>query len=150
MPNDNLIIDEIRTRLERDGEIPHPGEVAVAERQGVVTLRGNLSSFHQRRAAILAAKSVPGVRAVEDELLIDPRDRWEDGIRRGAALQALISSGGVPADRVDVTVADGWLILKGEVRHQEESNAAFAAVCSLPGIGGITNRIRVITAGIDG
>lgn len=48
------------------------------------------------------------------------------------------------------TVADGWLTLKGEVKHQLDSDAAFEAVSGLRGIGGITNEIKVISAGIDG
>lgn len=42
----------------------------------------------------------------------------------------------------------------GEERHaikrQSESNAAFAAVSGVTGVGGITNEIRVVTAGLDG
>ena len=41
-------------------------------------------------------------------------------------------------------------ILKSEVKHPAEHNAAFEAVCRLPEVGGITNEIKVITAGIDG
>ena len=44
-------------------------------------------------------------------------------------------------------MSNGWLILKGEVKHQYESNAAFEAVTDVPGLGGITNEIKVITAG---
>jgi osmotically-inducible protein OsmY len=56
----------------------------------------------------------------------------------------------VPDDRIELTVADAWLTLKGEVKHQYESNAAFEAVSGVPGVGGITNKIQVVTAGIDG
>ena len=38
----------------------------------------------------------------------------------------------------------------GEVKHQSDSDAAFAAVSRLAGVGGITNEIRVITAGLGG
>jgi osmotically-inducible protein OsmY len=150
MSSDNLITDEIRATLERDDRIPHPMEVAVSERHGTVTLRGSVGSLHQRRAAVKIARSVQGVLTVEDELSVDPRDRWQDNEIRGAALQALISDPEVPAGRIDITVANGWLSLKGEVKHQDETDAAFDAVCRLPGVGGITNEIKVITAGIDG
>jgi osmotically-inducible protein OsmY len=93
---------------------------------------------------------VAGVVAVYDQLWVDPRDNWLDNELRGVALQALMSSDEVPADRIDVAVASGWLTLKGEVQHQHESNAAFEIVYRLPGVGGITNEIKVITAGIDG
>ena len=81
---------------------------------------------------------------------MDPRDRWLDDEIRGVALQALISSDRVPAERIEATVSDGWLTLTGDVKHQYESDAAFEAVKRLPGLGGITNKITVITAGADG
>lgn len=150
MSNGNLITDEIRAALEHDARIPHPTEVAVSERHGTVTLRGSVGSFHQRRAAVKIARAARGVLAVEDELWVDPRDRWQDNQVRGAALQALILNPEVPAHQIDITVANGWLTLEGEVKHQYESDAAFAAVCRLAGVGGITNEIKVITAGISG
>ena len=147
MSDENLITDEIRARLERDDRVPHPAEVAVSQRHGAVTLRGSVGTPHQRRAIVKIARAVPGVLAVEDELSVDPRDRWQDNEVRGAALQALMSNDAVPADRIDVTVSNGWLTLKGEAKHQYENDAAFAAVSALPGVGGITNEIKVITAG---
>ena len=41
MPDEQTIIEHIRGRYERDRRIPHPGEIAVAERAGAVTLRGD-------------------------------------------------------------------------------------------------------------
>lgn len=144
---DNQVIDDIRARYERDPRLDHPAELAVSERAGTVTLRGTVRSLHQRRVAIEVAKSVRGVRTVEDELIVDPRDHWDDAEIRGAALNALASDPDVPAETIDVTVADGWLTLSGRVRRQSESNAAFEAVAGVPRVGGITNRIEVITAG---
>lgn len=141
------VIDEIRARYDEDSRIPHPAEVAVAERAGTVTLRGTVASFHERRAAVDLARSVHGVRDVSDEIVVDPRDRWQDDEIRGAALQALMASIDVPAHFIDVHVDAGWLTLRGEVKHQSESDAAFAAVSRVPGVAGITNRIVVITGG---
>jgi osmotically-inducible protein OsmY len=149
MPHDDVITDEIRAMLERDSRVPHPAEIAVSARAGTVTLRGTVASFKERRTAVEIARSVDGVREVEDELHVDLRDRWLDDDVRGAALQALMSSADVPSDRVEVSVSDGWLTLKGEVKHQSESDAAFELVSELP-VGGITNEIKVITAGIGG
>jgi osmotically-inducible protein OsmY len=149
MPNME-IVDEIKARLERDERFPHPAEIAVSERAGTVTLRGSVSSFRQRRAAADVARRVRGVHHVEDELFVDIRDHWEDDEIRGTALQMLIANDGVPADRIEVKVANGWLTLKGEVKRQYESDAAFETATDVPGIGGITNEIKVITAGISG
>jgi osmotically-inducible protein OsmY len=147
MSDAKLISDEIRARYDRDPRIPHPGEVAVSDREGTVTLRGSVGSFNERRAAVDIAKSMPGVQAVEDELAVDILDRSDDNEVRGAALQALMSRADVPADMVDVSVHSGWLTLKGQVKHQDESDSAFEAVSGLPGVGGITNEIKVVTAG---
>ena len=150
MIDDKHIAEEVRATLESDSRVPHPGEIAASATASTVTLRGTVGSFGQRRAAVEIARSVPGVRGVTNELRVDLRDRSEDDEVRGAALQALMSNAAVPADRVDVGVAAGWLTLKGKVKHQQESDAAFEAVSGLPGVGGITNEIKVITAGIDG
>jgi osmotically-inducible protein OsmY len=147
MLNQNLISDEIRARYVRDPRIPHPAEVAVSERAGAVTLRGTGGKPQQRHAAVEIAKSVRGVCDVYDELSVDPRDHWKDAEIRGAALQALMSSLGPPADQIEVKVDAAWLTMKGEVKHQHESDAAFEAASQVPGVGGITNRITVITAG---
>jgi osmotically-inducible protein OsmY len=144
---DTQVVGAIRDRYAHDRRIQHPAQLAVSERAGVVTLRGTVRSAHQRRVAIDLAKSVPGVRAVEAQLVVDPRDRVPDDEMRGVALQALMSRPDVPEDMVDVHVADGWLTLSGQVKHQADSNAAFEAVSGIPGVGGITNRIQVVTPG---
>ena len=141
------ISDEIRARYEADDRIPHPKEVAIQERDGTVTLRGTVGSPRQRHAAAEVAAGVPGVEQVIDEMTVDPLDRVRDEELRGVALQALVANEDVPADWVDVTVDAGWLTLKGQVKHMADSDAAFAAVADLPGVGGITNEIKVITAG---
>jgi osmotically-inducible protein OsmY len=146
MDNDDVIVENVRAALERDPRIAHAAEIAVGEREGMVTLRGTVSSPHQRRTAVDIARSVPGVGRVDDGLRIDPRDRSRDDEIRGTALQALLSDDGVP-DRVDVRVANGWLTLRGDVKRQRENDAAFDAVSGIAGVGGITNRITVVSPG---
>jgi osmotically-inducible protein OsmY len=147
---DHLITEEIRAKLANDPHLHNPKEVAVFESSGTVTLRGTVRSMHQRRMAVEIAKKTRGVRHVEDLLQVDPRDHYQDEELRGTALQALIDDDQVPHDRVEVSVSAGWVTLKGTVTRQEDSDAAFRAVSKLPGVGGMTNRIEVVTAGIDG
>ena len=148
MANDPVIIESTRDALARDERIAHAEEIAVAEREGRVTLRGTVRSVHQRRTAVEIVRSVPGVLAVDDQLRLDPRDYSRDDEIRGTALQALILDDGVP-DEVDVKVVSGWLTLKGQVKHQRESDAAFAAASGVPGVGGITNEITVVSPSAD-
>ncbi len=150
MPNDETILMNVRTALAGDRRLGHPEEIAVSCKAGWVVLRGTVATPRQRSAADGIARAVPGVAGVEVELRVDLRDRWLDDELRGRALQSLIVDDGVPAERVDVAVSDGWLTLKGEVKEQAASDAAFAAVADLAGVGGVTNAIKVITAGMDG
>jgi osmotically-inducible protein OsmY len=147
MSQQSIIGEEIRAAYTRDPRIPHPGEIAVAEQAGTVMLRGSVGSPHQRHAAAEIARSVRGVRNVENEITIDIHDHWDDDQLKGQALQALIAAGDAPADRITVDVDSAWVTLRGTVRHQAESNAAFAAISALPGVGGITNKITVVAPG---
>ena len=146
MSSNTSITGEIKSRYEDDPRILYPAEIALEERDGTVTLRGTVGDFRQRHAAAKIAEEVRGVRHVEDELTVDLRDRWDDDQLRGAALQALIDDDDVPADQIEAKVSSAWLTLSGEVKHQWQSNAAFEAVAGLPGIGGLTNKIRVVAA----
>ena len=150
MPDDETIVMNTRTALAEDRRVAHPEEIAVSCKAGWVALRGTVSTPRQRSLAEKIARAVPGAHHVEVELRVDLRDRWLDNEARGRALQSLIGEEHVPADRVDVAVADGWLTLKGEVKEQSESDAAFSAVAGVAGVGGITNEIKVVTAGLDG
>jgi len=144
---DEQLEDRVRLAVEQDPRIANPRDVAIAVAAATATLRGTVPSFKQRRAVVEAAKDVRGVEYVVDELVVKWfGDQRSDDELRGAALQALIWDEVVPDDAVDVKVASGWITLKGEVKHQAESDAAFDDVARLDGVGGITNEIRVVTA----
>ena len=131
--------------LEHDPRLPSSGEIAVSADGGLVTLRGTVESFSQRRAAVKDAKKIDGVYEVDDQLKVNllGADRREDDEIRGVALQALIWDTEVPSDLVDVKVEDGWITLKGDVSYQFQSDAAYDDVASLYGVYGVTNEIVV-------
>jgi osmotically-inducible protein OsmY len=139
---------EVRMALERDPRILNPADIAVSERSGAIILRGTVRGFKQRRAAVEDAGRAAGARNVVDELEVrlledDPRD---DALR-GLVLQRLTHDEAVPADFIDVKVQDGWVTLVGQVRYQAEADAAFENVVSTEGVGGVTNKIQVVSAG---
>jgi osmotically-inducible protein OsmY len=132
-------------RLTDDARVGDSAEIAVAGDGGIITLRGTVERFSQRRAAELDARSVEGVYEVINRLKVNllGADRREDDEIRGAALQGLIWDVEVPSDSVDLKVQDGWVTLKGDVSYQFESDAAYADVSRLYGVAGVTNEIRV-------
>lgn len=139
--------DAIRGSLVLDPRIPDPDEIAVSADAGIVTLRGTVGSFSQRRAAASDARESEGVDEVFDEIEVRLLNdaRREDADIRGIALQILMWDTEVPGDLVDVHVHNGWVTLKGLVSYQFESDAAYDDVSDLLGVVGVTNEIRVVT-----
>jgi osmotically-inducible protein OsmY len=60
-----------------------------------------------------------------------------------AAVTALKWNTMVPADRITVTVREGWLTLNGTLDWQYQRDAAARAVRDLTGVKGVTNAIVV-------
>jgi osmotically-inducible protein OsmY len=147
MSQDIELEEKVREALARDPQIAHDKAIAVLARAGAVTLRGTVESLKQRHAAAEDAHAVTGVNEVYDELNLRPlpHDPRDDELR-GAALQSLIWDRRVREHEIEVEVADAWVTLKGEVKSQDDSDAAFEDVSKLEGVGGITNAITVVTA----
>jgi osmotically-inducible protein OsmY len=137
--------DAVIENMDHDPRLPDSAEIAVSVADGVVTLRGTVETFSQRRAAADDAKQIEGVYDVDDQLKVNlvGADRREDDEIRGVALQALIWDTEVPSDALDVHVEDGWITLKGDVSFQFQSDAAYDDVSSLYGVYGVTNEIKV-------
>src|ERR1700749_3625494 len=95
---------DVIARLEDDPRVADSAEIAVVGDGGIVTLRGTVARFSQRRAAERDARGVEGVYEVINHLkvnLLGPDRRKDDEIR-GAALQNLIWDAEVPSDSLDV------------------------------------------------
>jgi osmotically-inducible protein OsmY len=137
---------ELISKLELDPRIQDADEIAVKAEGDVVTLRGTVGSFAQRRAAVDDARRTDGVVDVFDDLKVRLMDDYmrEDMDIRGAALQSLMWDVEVPSDSIDVSVQDGWVTLKGEVNFQFQSDDAFDDVANLIGVTGVSNDIKVV------
>ena len=119
--------------------------VGVAAEDGVVTLSGYVASYVEQWAAEQAAKRVPGVRAVVNkiEVKLPGTSRRTDVDLAASAVGALRAHASVPADKIKVAVAEGWVTLDGVVEWQYQKQAAEDAVRSLTGVVGVTNMITV-------
>jgi osmotically-inducible protein OsmY len=145
MLTDTPLAGAVLASLDLDPRIPDSLEIAVDTDGGVVTLRGTVESFRQRRAAGDDAYAVEGVYDVDNQLKVSltGADRRDDDEIRGIALQTLIWDVEVPSDAVNVKVDGGWVTLTGNVSYQFESDAAYEDVAGLYGVFGVTNEIRV-------
>jgi len=104
-----------------------------------------VDSYTKKWAAEEAAHRVRGVKAVANEIevrLPNASERTDADIAAAAA-RALEWDAFIPLDRLDVTVAKGWVTLKGEVEWQYQKEDAERVVRRLTGVKGVTNLITV-------
>ncbi|MFC4150501.1 BON domain-containing protein [Micromonospora mangrovi] len=122
-----------------------PNEIGVTVTDGVVTLTGWVDSYAKKWAAERAAHRVARVRAVANDLAV----RIGTGAAKSdpeiatAAVRALEWDAFVPVETLDVTVADGWVTLHGQVEWEYQRRAAERAVSRLTGVRGVSNGITV-------
>jgi osmotically-inducible protein OsmY len=120
-------------------------EIAIAVKDGVVTLRGVVDSYAAKVAAGRAAERVSGVRALADELAVrlpGEHTRSDTEIAHAVA-NALGWDVVVPRDHITAAVESGWVTLRGEVNWQYQRAAAERAVRYLTGVKGVSNLITI-------
>ncbi|MET8233558.1 BON domain-containing protein [Micromonospora sp. NPDC005298] len=142
--DDQRVQRDVLAELAWDARV-QPNEVGVTVDQGVVTLHGFVDSMSRRWAAARCAQRVRGVRAVADEIevrLADTPGRTDADVAL-AASRALEWDSFVPAERLTVTVANGWLMLRGEVEFGWQRRAAEGELRRLDGVRGLTNLVEV-------
>src|SRR3990172_4727104 len=118
-------------------------DIGVSVDEAVVTLRGTVGSYTEKVNAERVAERVYGVKAVANDLsirLVSGYERTDTEIAQAAAA-ALAWNTVVPADRVTVTVDNGWLTLNGKLDYYYKSAAAERAVRDLTGVRGVSNCI---------
>jgi len=119
--------------------------IGVSVKDGVVSLSGHVSSYAEKYAAERAAKRIHGVKAVANELdvKLPGSSQRTDADIAAAAVNALKSHISVPADKIKVTVSNGWVKLEGEVEWHYQRISAENAVRYLQGVKGVSNLITV-------
>ena len=123
-------------------------DIAVAVRDGVVTLAGYTDSYLDKWKAERVASRVKGVKAIANNIeakLPSSSQRTDPDIAR-AALEALKWNIVVPHDRITVKLEKGWVTLEGDVDWYFQKEAAERAVRSLTGVRGVTNLITIRAA----
>jgi len=141
---DGELLDQVEDALDWEPSVD-VSDVDVSVDGGVVTMRGDVGSYAQKRTAERVVLGVYGVRGVANDLnvrLPGALERSDTDIAQ-AAVNTLTWNTQVPSDRVTVAVSDGWVTLRGTVDWQYQKDAAERGVRNLTGVRGITNDMTV-------
>jgi osmotically-inducible protein OsmY len=139
------IKNNVESELDWEPSVHQAAAIAVAVKDGIVTLAGRVHSYWEKVAAERAAARVSGVKAVVNDLEIElpgSSERTDEDIAR-AAVKALEWNVLIPRNRIKVKVSKGWVTLEGSVDWQFQKTAAEKTVRHLVGVRGISNLVEV-------
>jgi osmotically-inducible protein OsmY len=120
-------------------------DIAVAVKNGVVTLTGFARSYTDKWEAERTVKHVAGVVGVANDLEVrlPTADQRPDPDIAREAVSAIKTRLPISAEKIKVVARDGWLTLEGEVEWQYQRETAESAVRWIRGVKGITNLIQL-------
>jgi osmotically-inducible protein OsmY len=145
--NDAYLVTAVGTKLAAI-DVDAVTRVHIAADNGVITLSGQARSAQERAQYEDAAKSVSGVRAVDDEVSINPHAEGLRGQAADAALTARISAAiagqaGVNAFHVQPSVHRGHVALRGRVPTQAIHQTILQTVRAIAGVKSIDDELTV-------
>ncbi len=145
MLNDEEIRIKVIDELCHDLKDRNPAAIGVSCKDGIITLSGSVEEDISVVSAGMAAKRVPDIKGVVNEIkVVSPAElQQEDGELARLVASALELNEAIPRERVTITVKDGWVTLGGEVETEEQKKEAEAAAGAVPKIKGLTNEISM-------
>jgi osmotically-inducible protein OsmY len=122
-----------------------PTDIAVAIKNGVVTLTGFVRSYAQKLAAERAAKRVAGVVGLANDLEVrlpgvDVRPDPEIARDVAAELKVWLPNS---SEHITPVVKNGWVTLEGEVEWNYQREYAERAVRWVKGVKGVSSLLRL-------
>jgi osmotically-inducible protein OsmY len=144
MRSDADIERDVKEELQWNPDLD-ASNIAVAVKDGVVTLTGFIKSYTDKYEAEAAAKRVSGVVAVANDLEVrmpSVDERPDPEIARDA-VAAIKSQLPISWQSIKVIVKNGWVTLEGEVEWQYQRQTAESAVRRIKGVKGVSNLIQL-------
>jgi osmotically-inducible protein OsmY len=138
---DKQLREAVLRQLEWEPEIVSQ-DISVNAKEGVVTLTGFVHSYAEKVAAEKATKSVYGVKAVANDIEVNPMTRTDPEIARDI-IEAMKLDLRVPDDRLKAGIREGVVTLEGKVEWHYQREAAESCARRVNGVRGVTNTIEV-------
>jgi osmotically-inducible protein OsmY len=144
MRNDGDIKRDVEEELRFDPDLDAT-DIAVAVKDGVVTLTGFVKSYTAKYDAETTVKRVAGVLGVANdiEVRLPSADQRPDPEIAREAVEAIRHRHPLAADGIKVIVREGWATLEGQVEWNFQREGAANAVRRVRGVKGVSNLLQV-------
>jgi osmotically-inducible protein OsmY len=144
MRSDSDIKRDVEDELRWDPDIGSD-DIAVAVKNGVVTLTGFVRSYGQKLQAEADAKRISGVVGLANDIevrlpAVDQRPDPDIARDAVAALKAQLT---YSWEAIKVLVHSGWVTLEGQVEWNYQRDRAEQSVRRIKGVKGVTNSIQL-------
>jgi len=138
-PNDTELAAAVRTALKWDVDVPE-AKIDVIVRHGVVTLKGSVDYWYQKRAAGDRVVTLNGVSAIDNHITVVPPSISDHDIR--AKIEKAVERR-IPlaARHITVNVKDGLVTLSGNVQFYSDRTLAEKAAWMTEGVRTVINKL---------
>ncbi len=142
--SDQEIADDIMASLQRDSRVDERN-ITVDVAGGVVRLSGTVRNLAEKRAAEEAAWYTTGVIDVVDDLTVTPTETRPDSEIEADVIAALLRDARIgEPDRINVSVVDGVVFLRGAVDSASERDAAEEDARFTAGVAAVANELALV------
>jgi osmotically-inducible protein OsmY len=150
-PTDSLLQENVLAEISFDPAI-NASDIGITVNNGIVTIRGTVTSYAEKVLVEQAAKRVSGVHAFAEELTVDIPElhRRDDRDIAAAALHALKWDVTVRDETIKVKVEKGIVTIEGQADWQYQINSATRAVQHLTGVSFVNNLMTLKPRGVKG
>lgn len=144
MKSDSQLQIDVLEELRWEPGIDHE-KIGVSVDTGVVALSGIVGSYSEKLRAESTARRVKGVRAIAEDLTVHyPSDAKKTDAEVAKRVADILEWDPlVPTDKIDVTVENGAVHLRGNVEWNFQKDLAFEDASKISGVVRVDNLIVV-------
>lgn len=126
-----------RTHLKDD-------HIKIQSKDGVVTLKGEVASPAHKDLARDTAENLPGVKGVEDQLVVKSADEKSDSWIEFKVKSALLYHRSVSGTKTTVSVKDGLVTLSGTASSDAQKELTTEYAQDIEGVKDVKNEMKVV------
>ena len=142
LKTDRQLHEDVLNELAFEPRVDHR-DIAMAVRDGIVTLRGTVPSLAQKWAAEEAVKRVDGVRGIAQELQLGGPALAPSDSEIAAAIGNILLWDSYMPDTVRLFVENGRVKLTGEADWNFQVEDAVRAIARVRGVRDVQNELRL-------